>query len=68
MLIGVDIGGTFTDIVAIHSGELTVLKLPSRREQEEGVRAGLELVEGRIESSPGQQLLVPPLLYDPPMA
>ena len=48
MLIGVDIGGTFTDIVAIHSGELTVLKLPSRREQEEGVRAGLEALSERF--------------------
>jgi N-methylhydantoinase A/oxoprolinase/acetone carboxylase beta subunit len=36
MLIGVDIGGTFTDIVAAHGEELIILKVPTRREPEEG--------------------------------
>jgi len=41
MLIGVDIGGTFTDIVVFDGEGLTILKVPTRREPEEGVRQGL---------------------------
>ena len=29
MLVGVDIGGTFTDLVLSHDGQLTIHKLPS---------------------------------------
>ncbi|MCR4404290.1 MAG: hydantoinase/oxoprolinase family protein [Candidatus Acetothermia bacterium] len=57
MLVGVDIGGTFTDIVALHSGELTVLKLPSRREQEEGVRAGLEALRSKLGPAKPERLV-----------
>lgn len=57
MLIGVDIGGTFTDIVAIHAGELRVLKLPTPREQEEGVRAGLEALREWFSSAELERLV-----------
>ena len=40
--VGVDVGGTFTDVVAIHDGELVVTKTPSTpTTSEEGVFDGL---------------------------
>ncbi|AGB14756.1 N-methylhydantoinase A/acetone carboxylase, beta subunit [Halovivax ruber XH-70] len=42
--IGVDVGGTFTDVVAVRDGELTVTKTPSTpASPDEGVVDGLEL-------------------------
>src|SRR4030095_4610784 len=44
-LIGIDVGGTFTDLTAIDetTGRVVVTKVPSRRQQEAGaVLAGLE--------------------------
>ena len=48
MRIGVDVGGTFTDIVAIHgSGRWTVLKLPTTiADQSVGVMEGLDRLLG----------------------
>lgn len=44
--IGVDIGGTFTDLVTIHDGTVRVTKTPSTPvNPEQGVTNGLELVE-----------------------
>jgi N-methylhydantoinase A len=40
-LIGVDVGGTFTDIVLLADGELTTLKVPTTEDQSEGVIQGL---------------------------
>lgn len=54
MLIGIDIGGTFTDIVCICPDDteagpaIEVLKVPSAPRQEEGVRAGLEELIKRV--------------------
>ncbi|WP_332899158.1 hydantoinase/oxoprolinase family protein [Haladaptatus sp. CMSO5] len=46
--IGVDIGGTFTDIVTIHDGEVTVSKTPSTPDSpDEGVINGLRKVRER---------------------
>jgi N-methylhydantoinase A/oxoprolinase/acetone carboxylase beta subunit len=45
MLIRIDIGGTFTDIIIAHGEELTVLKIPLQQELEEGVREGLRALE-----------------------
>ncbi|WP_338728879.1 hydantoinase/oxoprolinase family protein [Haladaptatus sp. DJG-WS-42] len=46
--IGVDIGGTFTDIVTIHDGEVTVSKTPSTpASPDEGVINGLQKVRER---------------------
>lgn len=39
---GVDVGGTFTDVVAWDGLELRVNKVPTTREQSEGVAAGIE--------------------------
>ncbi len=41
ILIGVDVGGTFTDFVWVDQGKLQVLKLPTTPAQEEGFLSGL---------------------------
>jgi N-methylhydantoinase A/acetone carboxylase, beta subunit len=40
--VGVDIGGTFTDLVMINDGTVTVEKTPSTEAQERGVLTGLD--------------------------
>ena len=57
ILIGVDVGGTFTDVVAVTSDRLVSLKIPSTpddpaRAFEEGVRMGLD----RIGSKSAEQV------------
>ncbi|MDQ4058255.1 MAG: hydantoinase/oxoprolinase family protein [Actinomycetota bacterium] len=42
MRIGVDVGGTFTDVVIVHEGEVVTAKVPSTVEQSEGVLNGIE--------------------------
>jgi N-methylhydantoinase A len=42
MRIGVDVGGTFTDVVGVVDGRVVTSKLPSTPEQSEGVLAGIE--------------------------
>ena len=42
LAIGVDVGGTFTDLVALHEGELTLLKVPTAHPPHRGVLQGLE--------------------------
>jgi N-methylhydantoinase A len=42
MRIGVDVGGTFTDVVAVRDGGVLTAKVPSTPEQSEGVMAGIE--------------------------
>ena len=40
--VGVDVGGTFTDLVALVDGQVVTAKVPSTPEdQSEGVHAGL---------------------------
>ncbi|TMA83986.1 MAG: hydantoinase/oxoprolinase family protein, partial [Deltaproteobacteria bacterium] len=47
VLVGVDTGGTFTDLVALVGGELRVLKVPSTpRDPAAAVRAGLTALVG----------------------
>ncbi|WP_336023641.1 hydantoinase/oxoprolinase family protein [Halobellus salinisoli] len=40
--IGVDVGGTFTDVTLLCDGELVTAKVPSTEDQSEGVLAGIE--------------------------
>lgn len=42
LFIGIDVGGTFTDLVALHEGELTLLKVPTEHPPDRGVIHGLE--------------------------
>jgi N-methylhydantoinase A len=52
-LIGVDVGGTFTDVVALHGGVVTSAKVPSTpTDQSAGVLEGVELVMERAGLSP----------------
>jgi len=39
---GVDVGGTFTDVVVSAEGSVSVYKLPSTKDQSEGVVEGLK--------------------------
>jgi N-methylhydantoinase A len=40
--LGVDVGGTFTDVVLLVAGELTTAKVPTTDDQSEGVLTGVE--------------------------
>jgi N-methylhydantoinase A len=52
--VGVDIGGTFTDVVAVADGEVTVTKTPSTPDEpERGVLNGLDESEDAAGYSPG---------------
>ena len=42
MRIGVDVGGTFTDVVGVVDGRVVTAKAPSTPEQSEGVLAGIQ--------------------------
>jgi len=41
-IVGVDVGGTFTDVTLLVGGELITAKVPSTEDQSEGVMAGIE--------------------------
>lgn len=41
-IVGVDVGGTFTDVALLVNGELVTAKVPSTDEQSDGVIAGIE--------------------------
>src|SRR3712207_7875371 len=54
MLLGVDVGGTFTDAVVAAGGRLVTAKAPSTpHDQSEGVLAAVEAALERAESSAG---------------
>jgi N-methylhydantoinase A len=45
--LGIDVGGTFTDVVLVDDGEVWISKLPTRRRQEESVLAAAAAVGAR---------------------
>jgi N-methylhydantoinase A len=47
-IIGVDVGGTFTDVVALTDGELTGFKVPTSHDQSVAVAAALEGRAARV--------------------
>ncbi len=50
--IGVDVGGTFTDLVLVHDGTITLDKHPTTpRDQSEGVLGGIRQLAGRLGTS-----------------
>src|SRR3954464_1898230 len=54
MLLGVDVGGTFTDAALIADGELVTAKAPSSPEdQSEGVIAAVEAALGKADAEAG---------------
>ena len=66
MLLGVDVGGTFTDAVLLEDGRVRTAKVPTARRQEESVLAAAGAVGaldgGRVD--PGR-LRIPCLLLGP---
>ena len=45
MRIGVDVGGTFTDVVGVVEGRVVTAKVPSSPEQSEGVLSGIQQLD-----------------------
>jgi N-methylhydantoinase A len=55
--IGIDVGGTFTDVVLLHDGRLTIDKHPTTpRDQSEGVLGGIRQLAGRLGCTLGELL------------
>ncbi|MFC7227967.1 hydantoinase/oxoprolinase family protein [Salinirubellus salinus] len=52
--VGVDVGGTFTDVVLIADGELTTTKVPSTADQSDGVIRGIRQASAEAGISPDQ--------------
>ncbi len=48
LFIGIDVGGTFTDLVALDEGELTLLKVPTEQPPDRGVIRGLDQLATKI--------------------
>jgi N-methylhydantoinase A len=46
-ILGVDVGGTFTDAVVVQNGEMTTAKVPTARRQEESVVAAADELHAR---------------------
>jgi N-methylhydantoinase A len=52
-MVGVDVGGTFTDVALVHDGRLTTVKLPTTvDDQSRGVMAAIELALERAGLAP----------------
>jgi N-methylhydantoinase A len=51
--LGVDVGGTFTDVVVLVDGEVTTAKVPTTDDQSEGVIEGVEQACERAGIEPG---------------
>ena len=53
--IGIDVGGTFTDVVVAGPERPLYLKVPTRTHaQAESAREGLEMAAGRLGRKPGR--------------
>jgi N-methylhydantoinase A len=55
--IGIDVGGTFTDFVLVHKGQLTLGKHPTTpRDQSDGVLGGIRQLAAQLGRSPAELL------------
>ena len=52
-IVGVDVGGTFTDVALIAGGRLTTAKVPTTRDQSRGVVEGVALALAGAGLGPG---------------
>jgi len=50
--LGVDVGGTFTDVVLVSDGEVTTAKVPTTADQSDGVLRGIEVACDRAGIDP----------------
>ncbi len=48
MILGADVGGTFTDLVLVVDGEVTTAKIPTSRRQEDAISEGIEELAGEF--------------------
>ena len=46
MILGADVGGTFTDLVLVHGGSVTTAKIPTSMVQSEAIADGLDRLAG----------------------
>lgn len=46
MILGADVGGTFTDLILVVDGEVTTAKIPTSTKQEDAISAGIEELAG----------------------
>jgi N-methylhydantoinase A len=53
-ILGVDVGGTFTDVVLVAEGNVTTAKVPTTADQSEGVLAGIETACERADVDPAE--------------
>jgi len=51
-ILGVDVGGTFTDVVLVAGGRVTTAKVPTTTDQSEGVLEGIEIACERADIDP----------------
>jgi N-methylhydantoinase A len=51
-VVGVDVGGTFTDVVLLRGDDLVTAKVPSTADQSEGVMAGIEKACEKADAAP----------------
>ncbi len=58
VLVGVDVGGTFTDLAWSHGDQTGVLKVPSTRDQELGFLAAVDALQSRLGSAVAPRRLV----------
>ena len=54
VMLGVDVGGTFTDIVLVAGGHVTTTKVPTTEDQSEGVLSGIETACERAGIEPAE--------------
>lgn len=50
--LGVDVGGTFTDVVLVSDGEVTTAKVPTTADQSDGVLRAIEVACERVDIAP----------------
>ena len=53
-VVGVDVGGTFTDVTLLVDGDLVTAKVPSTDDQSDGVMAGIEKACAEAGIDPGE--------------
>ena len=46
MMLGADVGGTFTDLVLVAHGEVRTAKIPTSQHQEEAIAEGIDELSG----------------------
>lgn len=51
MILGADVGGTFTDLVVVDDGEVSTAKVPTTRTQSDGIASGAKALVGERQAT-----------------